>query len=336
MEVLNIPVEKSIELLTVVEKNLNRYFLGKSEVIEMMVIAAIAGEPLLLVGPPGTAKSDMAVKLVEALGFSHEDYFEYMLTRFTEPSEIFGPIDIELLKSGHYIRRTSGMLPEARVVFLDEVFKANSAILNMLLTVLNERKFYQDGKPMPVKMEILFAASNEVPEITELDALKDRFVLKMESRQVWNAGATPQEADANLLDLLTLGMGNEYYAFSGEKPWRGEEDLSLHLKNIRAHAFASLVGEHRDDTLTRTRAFFPEPLFHQFHDILKALEMEMPDSVMITDRKVIKLLKVLTVRALFRKRRQINEEDLSRILWCVADRNFPEVKSRINQMLHAS
>jgi len=99
MEVLNIPVEKSIELLTVVEKNLNRYFLGKSEVIEMMVIAAIAGEPLLLVGPPGTAKSDMAVKLVEALGFSHEDYFEYMLTRFTEPSEIFGPIDIELLKS---------------------------------------------------------------------------------------------------------------------------------------------------------------------------------------------------------------------------------------------
>lgn len=330
-----IPVEKSIEMLNAVEKSLNRYFLGKAEVIEMMVISAIASEPLLLVGPPGTGKSDMAVKLVEALGFAHDDYFEYMLTRFTEPSEIFGPIDIELLKAGKYVRRTGGMLPEARIVFLDEVFKANSAILNMLLTVLNEKKFYQDGKPTPVKLEVLFAASNEVPDISELDALKDRFVLKVESRQVWSAASNPQEADSNLLDLLTLGISNEYYAYTGEKPWEGEEDLSGHLRNIRKATFSGLVGQHREETIALTKELFPEPVLHLFYDILKALEMEMPDSVRITDRKVIKLLKLLAVRALFRKRRRINEEDVGRLLACAAERNFAEVKARVQRMIHA-
>jgi MoxR-like ATPase len=142
--------------------SLGRFFVAKQEVIDLMTVAAVAQEPLLIVGPPGTAKSDLVLKFKDALGLADVDYFEYMLTRFTEPSEIIGPIDINLLREGRYVRREQGKLPTARVAFLDEIFKSNSAILNILLTIINERKFYQDGVPQPVNLRVLFAATNEV------------------------------------------------------------------------------------------------------------------------------------------------------------------------------
>src|SRR3989440_5609412 len=107
--------------------SLGRFFVAKQELIDLMTVAAAAQEPLLLVGPPGTAKSDLVVKFKDALGLAGTDYFEYLLTRFTEPSEILGPIDINELRSGRYLRREQGKLPTARLVFLDEVFKASSA-----------------------------------------------------------------------------------------------------------------------------------------------------------------------------------------------------------------
>src|SRR5947208_15875804 len=103
--------------------SLGRFFVQKQDLIDLMVVAAVAGEPLLLVGPPGTAKSDLVLKFKDAMGIADEDYFEYMLTRFTEPSEIIGPIDISQLKGGAYIRRVEGKLPTAKLVFLDEIFK---------------------------------------------------------------------------------------------------------------------------------------------------------------------------------------------------------------------
>src|SRR5579885_3096324 len=111
--------------------SLGRFFVAKQEIIDLMVVAAVAQEPLLLVGPPGTAKSDLVLKFKDALGLADEDYFEYMLTRFTEPSEVLGPIDIGKLREGRYIRREQGKLPTARLAFLDEIFKSNSAILNI-------------------------------------------------------------------------------------------------------------------------------------------------------------------------------------------------------------
>src|ERR1051325_4808021 len=164
--------------------SLSRFFVAKEELIDLMVVAAVAQEPLLLVGPPGTAKSDLVLKFKDALGIADDDYFEYMLTRFTEPSEIIGPIDINQLRDGRYVRREQGKLPTARLAFLDEIFKSNSAILNILLTIVNEKKFYQDGVPQPVRLAILFAATNEVPEQAELAALKDRFVFKIGCRSV--------------------------------------------------------------------------------------------------------------------------------------------------------
>ncbi len=135
--------------LALFRTSLGRFLVEKQELIDLMVVAAVAQEPLLLVGPPGTAKSDLVLKFRDAIGVSEEDYFEYMLTRFSEPSEIIGPIDINQLRDGRYVRREEGKLPTARLAFLDEIFKSNSAILNILLTIINERKFYQDGKPQP-------------------------------------------------------------------------------------------------------------------------------------------------------------------------------------------
>src|SRR5881397_3190698 len=190
--------------------SLGRFFVAKQEVIDLMTVAAVAQEPLLIVGPPGTAKSDLVLKFRDALGVPDEDYFEYMLTRFTEPSEIIGPIDINLLREGRYVRREQGKLPTARLAFLDEIFKSNSAILNILLTIINERKFYQDGVPQPVGLRVLFAATNEVPEQTELAALKDRFVLKAESRSV---------QEEHFEDLIDYGLRSEVYRTLNQKPW---------------------------------------------------------------------------------------------------------------------
>src|ERR1700748_2268909 len=165
-------------------ESLGRFFVNKQEIIDLMCVAGIAQEPLLVIGPPGTAKSDLVLKFKDALGIEQVDYFEYMLTRFTEPSEIIGAIDIKELRDVRYIRKKEGKLPTAKLVFLDEIFKSNSAILNILLTIINEKKFYQDGVPQPVRLRVLFAATNEVPEQSELAALKDRFCLKAESRSV--------------------------------------------------------------------------------------------------------------------------------------------------------
>src|SRR3954464_2943416 len=190
--------------------SLGRFFVHKQEIIDLMVVAAIAQEPLLIVGPPGTAKSDLVLKFRDALGVPNEDYFEYMLTRFTEPSEIIGPIDINLLREGRYVRREQGKLPTARLAFLDEIFKSNSAILNILLTIINERKFYQDGAPQPVNLRVLFAATNEVPEQTELAALKDRFPLKAESRSV---------QEHRFTELIDSGVRGEVFRSLNQKPW---------------------------------------------------------------------------------------------------------------------
>src|SRR5918995_920749 len=190
--------------------SLGRFFVNKQDLIDLMLVAAVAQEPLLLVGPPGTAKSDLVLKFKDALGLADEDYFEYMLTRFTEPSEIIGPIDINLLREGRYVRREQGKLPTARLAFLDEIFKSNSAILNILLTIINERKYYQDGMPTPVNLRVLFAATNEVPEQTELAALKDRFVLKIESRSV---------QDEHFTELIDAGLQSEAYRSLNQKPW---------------------------------------------------------------------------------------------------------------------
>src|SRR5271154_1219504 len=154
---------------------LKRRFVGRDEVVDLIALALVAGEHLFLLGPPGTAKSALIRQFAQAVRGS---YFEYMLTRFSEPNEIFGPVDIAKLREGTIVTVTKGMLPEAEFVFLDELFNANSAILNNLLTVLNERVYRRGAEVHRLPLLSLFSASNHLSDDEALKALFDRFLLR--------------------------------------------------------------------------------------------------------------------------------------------------------------
>jgi MoxR-like ATPase len=270
-------------------KSLGRFFVHKQELIDLMVVTALAQEPLLLVGPPGTAKSDLVLKFKDALGLGEDDYFEYMLTRFTEPSEIIGPIDISQLREGRYVRREQGKLPTARLAFLDEIFKSNSAILNILLTIINERKFYQDGVPQPVRLRVLFAATNEVPEQSELAALKDRFCLKAESQSVQGE---------HFAELIDSGIEGEVARALNQRPWsEGHctlEDLlkaNRYLTHLFARKHRSSHGQEQNDR----EVFFPPEVFDEFRRLVKTLQNG--ERIFISDRKLVKLYKLFRIRA---------------------------------------
>jgi MoxR-like ATPase len=154
---------------------IKRRFVGRDEIVDLIVLAVTAGEHLFLHGPPGTAKSALIRQFAAAV---QGNYFEYLLTRFSEPNEVFGPIDLARLRDGTVATVTTRMLPEGEFVFLDELFNANSAILNNLLTVLNERVYRRGAEVHQLPLLSLFAASNHLPEDEALRALFDRFLLR--------------------------------------------------------------------------------------------------------------------------------------------------------------
>jgi len=165
-------VEKFVGLST----RLGARFQERQAVIEGMLCAALAGEHVLLLGPPGTAKSALARELCAAVNGA--GYFEWLLSKFTSPEELFGPISLTALKTDTFKRVTAGKLPEAHVVFLDEIFKSNSGVLNTLLTALNERKFHNGPVAQEIPLRLAVGASNELPEGAELAALYDRFLVR--------------------------------------------------------------------------------------------------------------------------------------------------------------
>lgn len=197
---------------------MNRGIYEKETEISLSLLAALAGESIILLGPPGVAKSMVARQLKTA--FRDAQSFEYLMSRFSTPDEIFGPVSIQKLKtSDTYERAMEGYLPTADVVFLDEIWKAGPAIQNTLLTVINEKIFRNGNREMHLPLKLLVAASNELPAKGEgLEALWDRFVIRIESRPIKlekNFRAMLLDSHADFLDPTDFTDSTDFSGFTG-------------------------------------------------------------------------------------------------------------------------
>ena len=175
--------EKIFNLLEAISKGLHE----RDDIVAKTLLATIAGQSVFLYGPPGTAKSLIARRI--NLAFKDAAYFEYLMQKFSTPDEVFGPIDIKSLKEGKYVRNTQGYLPSANFAFLDKIFKSSPAILNTLLTIINEKLFKNGNENVRVPLYTLITASNETPDIgSGLEALYDRLNMRLfvEPLQDWN------------------------------------------------------------------------------------------------------------------------------------------------------
>ena len=204
---------------------------GREPLAELIVLAAVAQEHLLVIGPPGTGKSAVVRRVARMLG---GNYFEYLLGRFTEPSELFGTVDLRKLREGTVETDVSGMLPEADVAFLDEVFLGSTAILNTLLGVLNERRFRRGHTQLACPLRVCVGAANALPDDEALAAFADRFLLHAFIEPV---------ADAQLESLLQGGWQSDFAATDDAHALSSLDLLSAQLRNVRLDAVRPALAE---------------------------------------------------------------------------------------------
>jgi len=281
-------------------RQLEQQFLGKEEIIRLLFISALAGEHLVMVGPPGTAKSAIVRAFAQVIDAV---YFDYLLTRFTEPNEIFGPVDIQAFRQGTYRRRIEGMLPQAEVVFLDEIFKANSAILNSLLTLVNARQFTHGTNTVRVPLISLFAASNDVPTDDALSAIFDRFLLRVRCDYL---------DSYHFRGLLQKGIQLETAQMSDPVP----------AKKIATAAELISVQRRFGDLMRMSEEFLAT-----FKGLVFQIRSE---GIGLSDRRVVKLLKLFAASAVFDGREQVTEADffILRHVW-----NTPEQEEILQEIV---
>lgn len=345
----------SLERVQELGRQLNELLEGKEEVVRLLLACTISQVPMILLGPPGTAKSLVVRQFCAllglrphheniesfaeqvkgllsqesarpgALGVGRRGLFEYLLTRFTTPEEIIGPVNIAaLLRLSLFYRDPEGMLPSAEIAFLDEIFKANSAILNSLLAIINERIYYNAGRVFDVRLVNVFGASNEPPDAEELAALYDRFPIRVVSRPV---------DDSQVEELIQRALRYEYsqainhrpradgdhrFAESSTGPVACVNDFRLLFKVI--HVMYGGVEQFRGG-FHHTRSGFVEG----FIALFRQLRWEFN----ISDRTPERLIRVARALALLAGRRTLTPEELCVFKYCSPDIDSAEVLSDI-------
>lgn len=271
-------------------------FLERGDLIDAALAALLAGQHVLIIGPPGTAKSMLADELCRRLDGA--SYFQWLLTKFSTPEELFGAVSLASLERDDYRRVTTHKLPEAHIAFLDEVFKANSSILNAVLTLMNERRFHNGREIVGVPLVSLFGASNELPEEDELQALYDRFLVRYVVDYI--------QEDFRFLKML-----------QGEPASRRTTISLADLRALQKEVAAVDVPAHIYQTLA---------------DVRRELRRKQ---IVASDRRYRQSVELLRAVALCGGRKQVTENDLfllEHVLWRdPAERR--EVHATIHQIL---
>jgi MoxR-like ATPase len=254
-----------------IEAELNATFFERREVVRGLLVALLAKENICLIGAPGTAKSAIAEDLCSRFGGR---YFRWLLARTTTPEELFGPVSVKALQNDSYRRVTTNKLPEADVATLDEIWKASPAILNSLLTGLNERLFFNDGQPTVMPLQMAIGASNEMPEnLDELGALWDRFLLRY---------VVPYIKDPRNFEAMLLGSGKPQ-----ARTLLTREELAAAQAEVAQVTFKRLVPQ-----ITALRR--------------KMAEMHVP----VSDRRWKQCLKLIAAHAWLEGRADATDDDL--------------------------
>ena len=283
VKVDKLEVEKIVSKLHDISFELKDIFVEREDVIDNSIKALITGQTVLLIGPPGTAKSALTNELCKRI--ENGNYFSWLLNRTSDPSEILGPFSIKEMEKDKFLRVTTNKLPEAEIVFLDEIFKCNEPTLNILLPIINEKVFYNDGNAVDVPLVTLFAASNEFPEEDALLALYDRMIFRMYVDYIGDV--------QNKLKM--------FKSFLNTNKERTVTTVSLmELKTLRA----ALDDVEVSDSILK-----------EYIALINAL---LREGIVVSDRRQNECLKVLKANALINKRWNVDETDfkcLKDVLW---------------------
>ena len=322
-----------IERFKLLLREMNRGIYEKETEISLSLLAALAGESIILLGPPGVAKSMVARQLKNAFRDAHS--FEYLMSRFSTPDEIFGPVSIQKLKtSDTYERTVDGYLPTADVVFLDEIWKAGPAIQNTLLTVINEKIFRNGNREMHLPLKLLVAASNELPAKGEgLEALWDRFVIRIESR--------PIKMEKNFRAML-LEVKSSLEVKSEERRVKNSTDLfedTISDEQIGADVSIS-PAEYAEWSQAIDKIGVKEEVLDAISRIRKALRAVNVDeaaerrNIYVSDRRWKNIVRLLRTSAFMQDREEVDICDLLPIYHCLWQE--PEERDAIRSIVICS
>ena len=309
-----------IERFKLLLQEMNRGIYEKETEISLSLLAALAGESIILLGPPGVAKSMVARQLKTA--FRDAQSFEYLMSRFSTPDEIFGPVSIQKLKtSDTYERAVEGYLPTADVVFLDEIWKAGPAIQNTLLTVINEKIFRNGNREMHLPLKLLVAASNELPAKGEgLEALWDRFVIRIESRPIKlekNFRAMLLDSHADFLGPTDFTDSTDFSGFTGGL---GHADLA---DNADFSDLKITSEEYAEWTEKICKIGVKEEVLDAISAIRKSLRAVNVDeaaerrNIYVSDRRWKNIVRLLRTSAFMQDREEVDICDLLPIYHCL-------------------